>query len=180
MKIQELLMNIKNKEFKLETGLQVKKYLPIEVKTTIAQAVIYDCTNDEEGIIKIDSVQRYMSYVRYMITSHTNLVYTDEDYDTLCSTEYGNTNLLNAILDCFSDDAKECTRILNLVTDDLMHENSIELTLGKFLYNLNGTLKTLAQGVTSKIDDFKLNDILSKGVNAQQLINILNIMTSQK
>ena len=101
MKVQELVMNIKNKEFKLEKALEVKKYLPIEVKKTIAQSIIYDCTNDELGVIKVDSVQRYMSYVRYMIVAHTNLIYTDEDYDMLCSTEYGDTTLLNAIMDYF-------------------------------------------------------------------------------
>ena len=98
MKVQELLMNIKNKEFKLEKGLEVKKYLPMEAKKTIAKAIIYDCTSDEDGIVKVDSVQRYMSYVRYMITTHANLKYTDEDYDALCSTEYGETTLLNAII----------------------------------------------------------------------------------
>ena len=73
MKVQELLANIKNKDFNLERGLQVKKYLPIELKKTIAQSIIYDCTDNESGATKVDSVQRYMSYVRYMITMHTNL-----------------------------------------------------------------------------------------------------------
>ena len=76
MTVNELLMNIKNKEFSLERGLQVKKYLPMEVKKTIAQGIIYDCTNEADGVIKVDSVQRYLSYVKYMITMHTNLEYT--------------------------------------------------------------------------------------------------------
>ena len=46
MKVQELLANIKNKDFNLERGLQVKKYLPIELKKTIAQSIIYDCTEN--------------------------------------------------------------------------------------------------------------------------------------
>lgn len=112
MKVNELLMNIKNKDFKLERGLQVKTYLPIEVKKAVAQGIIYDCTSEENGVVKVDSVQRYMSYVRYMITSHTDLEYTDDNYDALCSTMYEDTTLLNAIMDCFDSDAKECLRIL--------------------------------------------------------------------
>ena len=73
MKVQELLMNIHNKEFNLERGLQVKKYLPMEAKKTIAQGIIYECTREENGIIFVDSVQRYMSYVKYMLNMHTNL-----------------------------------------------------------------------------------------------------------
>ena len=37
MKVNELLMNIKNKDFKLERGLQIKTYLPMEAKKAIAQ-----------------------------------------------------------------------------------------------------------------------------------------------
>ena len=179
MKVQELLVNIKNKEFKLERGLEVKKYLPIEVKKTIAQGIIYDCTDDTEGVIKVDSVQRYMSYVRYMITTHTNLEYTDENYDALCSTKYGETNLLNAIMDCFCDDAKECTRILNLMTDDLVYENSIEFSVGRLLNNINNSLSSITAGLTGKINDFDLNNIASNGIDAKQLTNILNLITKK-
>lgn len=165
MKVQELLVNIKNKEFKLERGLEVKKYLPIEVKKTIAQAIIYDCTNEEAGVIKVDSMQRYMSYVRYMITTHTNLDYTDEDYDALCSTEYEDATLLNAIMDCFGDDAKECTRILNLMMDDFMQEMSVEFTVAKFLSGLNESISGLAK----KFGDFDASAIIPESVDMNKL-----------
>ena len=165
MKIAELLMNIKNKEFKLERGLEVKKYLPIETKKTIAQAIIYDCSSTEQGVIKIDSVERYMSYVRYMITTHTNLDYTDENYDALCSTTCGDTTLLNAIMDCFEADAKECMRILNLMTDDIVRENSIEFSVGKLLYNINNSLGDLTGEMKKKIDDFDMNEAVINGIN---------------
>ena len=92
-----------------------------------------------------------MSYVRHMITTHTNLEYTDEDYDALCSAEYGETTLLNAIMDCFGDDAKECSRILNLVMDDYMQEMSVEYTVAQFLNELGGFISKFAQGAT-KLD----------------------------
>lgn len=169
MKVQELLMNIKNKEFKLEKGLNVKKYLPIEAKKTIAQAIIYDCTNDDQGVIKVDSVQRYMSYVRHMITTHTNLEYTDENYDALCSTEYGETTLLNAVMDCFGDDAKECTRILNLMMDDCMQEMTIEFTVAKFLNGLNTSIGGLAE----KFSNFDLTSMIPENVDISKLGNFL-------
>lgn len=169
MKVQELLMNIKNKEFKLERGLEVKKYLPMEAKKTIAQAIIYDCTSDEDGIVKVDSVQRYMSYVRYMITTHTNLEYTDEDYDKLCSTEYGDVTLLNAIIDCFGDDAKECSRILDLVMNDYMQEMTIEFTIAKFLNGLGASIN----GIVEKLGNFDLTSVIPDNVDMNKLGNFL-------
>ena len=174
MKVQELLMNIRNKEFKLERELDVKKYLPIEVKKTIAQAIIYECTSDENGAIKMDSVQRYLSYVKYMITAHTNLEYTDENYDVLCSTEYGDTNLLNAIIECFGDDAKECSRILNLIVDDYMQEYSIESSISKFLYKMNASVDGFVQEINKKIKDIDMGSIIPDDVSKNQLSEFLS------
>ena len=169
MKVQELLMNIKNKEFNLERGLQVKKYLPIDVKKTIAQSIMYECSNGSDGAIKFDSVKRYLSYVRYMITTHTNLQYADEDYDILCSTAYGDMNLLNAIISCFGDDADECSRILNLVTDDYMQEMSLESVISKFLNDLSIAIANF----TKKIGDIDLQNMIPDGMDMDKLNTFL-------
>lgn len=179
MKINELMMSVHNKDFNLEKRLEVKKYLPIEAKKAIAQSIIYDCTSEESGITKVDSVERYMSYVRHMITTHTNLEYTDEDYDKLCSAEYAETTLLNAIMGCFDADAKECTRILNLMTDDLIYANSIEVAVGKFLYNINNSLSGLTEGLAGKLNAFDIANILPKDINTEQFANILNMINTK-
>lgn len=173
MKIQELLLNIKRQDFNLERNLEIKKYLPIEIKKTIAQGIIYESTNNEYGVNKIDSVQRYIAYVRYMITSHTCLEYSDEDYDVLCSTEYGETTLLNAIMECFGEDARECSRILNLMLDDLMQEMTFEFAVSKFLYGLNGTVEKFAENLNTKIDGFDLKSILPDGMDTDRLMDLL-------
>ena len=174
MKINELLMSIRNKEFDLEKRLEVKKYLPIEVKKTIAQAIIYECTTTDMGAIKVDSVARYMSYVRYMITTHTNLEYTDEDYDRLCSTEYKETTLLNAIMDCFGSDAQECTRILGLMMDDYMQTTTIEFTVAKFLAELSTTINGLASGLQQLVDNTDTKSILPEGIDVEKINKFLN------
>ena len=169
MKINELLMSIHNKEFDLEKRLEVKKYLPIEVKKTIAQSIIYDCTDNDQGAIRVDSVQRYMSYVKHMIVTHTNLEYTDENYDALCSTEYKDTNLLNAIMDCFGEDAKECTRILNLMMDDFMQEMTVEFAVARFLNGLNETIG----GFADKLQSVDLKSAIPETVDMNKLGNFL-------
>lgn len=168
MKVKELVAGIENKDFNLEKELQVKTYLPIELKKTIAQSIIYDCTESDNGVIKVDSVQRYMSYVKYMITSHTNLEYTDEDYDTLCS-----LGLLNIIMDCFEADAKECSRILNLMTDDYMQEMSIDFAVAKFLNNLTGNLNNITENIVQKTNETNLNDIVPDSIDMNKLGDFL-------
>jgi hypothetical protein len=66
---------------------------------------------------------------------------------------YGEKTLLNAIMDCFEADAKECSRILNLMSDDISYNNSIEIKIGEFLYNLSNSLNTVTSQLQNKIDD---------------------------
>ena len=149
MKVQELVGKINNEGFNLEQELQIKKYLPIEVKKTIAQAIIYECTDYADGIATMDSVQKHLSYVKYMITTHTNLEYTDNDYDVLGAEEYNGVRLLDRIMKCFEDDAKECKKILNFMVEDAKREMSLELSIAKFLNGLNSTVDKLAENLAS-------------------------------
>ena len=174
MKINELLMNVYNKEFNLERGLQVKKYLPIEVKKTIAQGIIFECTDEENGAIKVDSVQRYLSYVRYMITMHTNLEYTDEDYDTICSNVYGETSLLNAIVSCFQGDANECNRILDLMMDDYLENNSASNQIISSVTGFVNSLNILVKGLESKVSDMKIEELVPNDLDLNKLSEFLN------
>jgi hypothetical protein len=102
---------------------------------------------------------------------HTNLEYTDENYDALCSTMYCDQTLLNAITGCFDADAKECLRILNLMCDDLAYTNSIEVTVGEAIYNLNNILKSFINNMENKIKDTNIDDI-----DIEKLSKFLNII----
>lgn len=173
MKIAELMMNIHRKDFNMEKELQVKKYLPFELKRALAQKITEECAIENDGVLKIDSVKRYLSYVRYMITSHTNLQYTDKDYDTLCSTTYHDSTLLNAIMKCFEGDATECSRILNLVTDDFVREHSIENVVSKFLHNLNNSLDTITSNLGEKINSFDIKTLLPQDFDGEKMNKFL-------
>lgn len=167
MKVNELMMAIHRKDFNMEKELKVKKYLPMEEKKLIANGILCECTEEINGVIKSDSVQQYLSYVKYMLTHHTNLEYTQDDYDKLCSTEYHDTTLLNAIMSCFEADAKECTRILNLVTADRMQENSMEFVVSKFLSNVIDVLQ-------SKLDEFDISKMIPQEVDKEKLAKFFN------
>lgn len=169
MTINELISNISNKDFNMEKELQVKKYLPIEEKKMIAKGIIYECTEKVNGTIKVDSLQRYLSYVKYMIVRHTNLEYTSDNYDELCS-----SGLLNTIMECFGDDAQECSRVLDLMMDDYMQEASIEFAVSRFLDNLSVKVEELSIKLEDHIEKMNLPDVMPKGVDTNKLVNFLN------
>lgn len=140
MRVNDLINKMNTEGFNLAETIEAKTYLPIVLKKVIAQEIVYDCTSEDNGVIKVDSFERYMSYVRHMITEHTNLEYTDDDYDTICSTEYNGDSLLGAIIGCFGEDAKECSRVLEMVMGDYMQDTTLESILAKTLYNLETKL----------------------------------------
>lgn len=145
MRVNDLINKMNAEGFNLAETIEAKTYLPIVLKKVIAQEIVYDCTSEDNGVIKVDSFERYMSYVRHMITEHTNLEYTDEDYDILCSTEYNGQSLLNAIMSCFGEDAKECSRVLEMVMGDYMQDTTLESILAKTLYNLETKLGSFVE-----------------------------------
>lgn len=170
MKVQELLENIKNDNFNLAEALQVNKYLPIDVKRTIAQGIIFECVEDDAGATKVDSVQKYMAYVRHMITAHTCLEYTDVDYDAVCSAEYGDGSLLDAIFECFERDADECEMILDFMLDDYMRELSIESSISKLVNDISVAIR----GFADKLDGVDLANLIPKDLDVEKLNGFLN------
>lgn len=157
MKINELLSGIHRSNFNINKELGVKKYLPIGEKKKIAESIIEECTSVENGAIQLDSVQQYLSYVKHMILNYTNLNYTDNDYDKLCATEYGETDLLGAIISSFGNEAKECSRILNLMIDDIMRKNSIEYRIGGLILDVGYFIDQL----TNKVEELDVNNLSS-------------------
>ena len=174
MKINELVEKINDSGFDFEKDLEIKTYLPIELKKTIAQSIIYECASEESGAIKIDSVQKYMSYIRYMITSHTNLEYVDEDYDVLCSTIVGYKSLRDVIMRCFDDDATECKRILNYMVNDYMRENGFEYAAAGFVNNLNAKLSDLSKVILDNVGNLADNNLIPEGVDMDKISGFLN------
>lgn len=169
MNINEFIANVGRAGFDIEAELQVKKYLPIEEKKLIAKGIIYECTEAVDGAIKMDSVQRDLSYVKYMILRHTNLEYTNEDYDALCA-----DGLVDVIMTCFKRDADECRRILDLMIADYMKEMSMEYAAVKFLNGLVGMFGGMSEQLNQKIEQMDLSSILPKDMDANKLANFFN------
>ena len=174
MKINEFVANMSHVDFNMEKALEVKRYLPIEEKKLIAQGILYECIENVDGVMKIDSVQKYLSYVKYMILKHTNLEYTQEDYDALCSTVYGESNLLGAIFDTFRHDADSCYEILQMMVDDRIRDGSIEASVTKFLAKVGEIVESMSEKLNDKVDDFDFSKMIPSDADKNTLYKFLN------
>ena len=134
--------------------LEVKDYISLVEKQSIAQIVLESCAHMNEGVVSVDSVQKYIIFTITVLSTYTNLEFEGNEadldaYDMLCSYEVGDGTLLDAIVETFKKEYSRCNDILNMMTADLLAENNIEKQIGKFL-----------SSVTTKIDN--LGDTLKK------------------
>ena len=159
----------------IKKTIEVKDYIPFIEKQSIAQIVLKSCARINEGVVSVDSVQKYMIFTITVLSTYTNLQFEGNEidldaYDMLCSCQVGEGTLLDAIIKTFEKEYSRCNDILNMMTADLLAENNIEKQIGKFL-----------SSVTTKIDNLgnTLNDF-SKDINQLDINKVADIMSKIK
>lgn len=163
MKARELVgMYKKNKSIDLKSVLNVKKYIGVAYKQKIAELVLDASLEEVDGILQMNSFDRYLLFTIAVIEMHTDLEFSDEndeehssvdDYDALC--EIG---LLDKIIDTFKEDYNACQIVLDMMTSDRIknHDN-----LQKKIYRfLNNFISQLQGGIESLEDENVLNEFL--------------------
>lgn len=143
----------------IKKELSVKEYIPFEEKKAIVQTVLTNCSKITDGVVTIDSIQKYILFTMSMLIAYTNLepdegVDIFETYDMLCSQNIDDGTLLDAIIKTFELEYVRCNDILNMMTADLLAENNIEKQVGKFLTNLSDKINKFGDGLIDKIGDF--------------------------
>lgn len=160
----------------LKKELEIKDYVPFIEKQSVAQVVLETCARMKNGVITIDSIQKYMIFTIMVLSTYTNLEFDGdsdlESYDALCSYQVGDGTLLDEIVKTFEKEYVRCNDILNMMTADLIAENNIEKQVGKFLSGISEKINGLGDSLIDKLGDFnmdlnqldidKLSDIISK------------------
>lgn len=160
----------------LKKELEIKDYVPFVEKQSVAQVVLETCANMKDGVITIDSIQKYIIFTTMVLSTYTNLEFDEneylESYDLLCSHQVGEGTLLDEIIKTFEKEYVRCNDILNMMTADLMAENNIEKQVGKFLSGISKKVSDLGDSLIDKLGNFnmdlnqldidKLSDIISK------------------
>lgn len=181
MKIAEFIEGFKAKKIQntqiapnavneyIKKTLEVKDYLPFVEKRQLCARVLEACnTKDDSGLVKVDSVSRYIIFTISILSTYTNLEFSsDEDdefdsldeYDMLCQND-----LLNPILDVIRPEYATCNNLLNMMMADIIaNNNTIENIVGtttkKTLEIIDYFVKRLADKVESLNLDLSQIDI---------------------
>jgi hypothetical protein len=144
----------------LKKELELKEYIPFADKRELCATVIDACCTKENGLVKVDSVTRYIIFTISIISKYTNLEFSSgeeydslDEYDMLCE-----AGLLNPILALIGDEYATCNNILNMMMDDVIaNNNTIEAVLGHNLGKVSDSLDDLIGAFAEKVEEMELD-----------------------
>ena len=174
MKVNEFIENFKTKKIMntqiapnavekyLKEKLEVKDYVPFAEKRELCKRVLNTCnTKEESGLIKVDSVSRYIVFTLSIISKYTNIEFSSGDdeidsldeYDMLCQ-----SGLLNAILDVIGEEYTTCNNILNMMMTDIeANNNTVENVVATVLNRLGDSIDGFIEVLAVKVEEMNLD-----------------------
>lgn len=184
MKIREFIDNYNKMQNKSVASvakmIEAKTYIPVLRKRYLAELVYNASTNEENGIVVVDSLSKYLIFTMLMITEYTNLEFsvdekgaaTEEainEYDLLCS-----ENMIDPIIACFAADYARANEILNYVfQDNLAAHNTVESVLGKAANHILSLMDNLSDVIAAKVDSF---DYTIPEFDAESVVKFLEML----
>lgn len=146
----------------LKKELEVKDYVPFAEKRDLCARVLEACnTKDDSGLVKVDSISRYILFTISIISKYTNLEFSSgeeeidslDEYDMLCQ-----NNLLNPILDIIGGEYTTCNNMLNMMMDDIVsNNNTVENVVGTVLGKFSDSLDELVSALANKVESMDLD-----------------------
>lgn len=182
----KVFMNTKNgvdeKSEWLKKELEIKTYIPFAEKRELCEAVIEACnTRDDSGLIKVDSVSRYIIFTISIISKYTTLEFSSgeneeydslDEYDMLCE-----ANLLNPILALIGDEYAACNNMLNMMMEDVIaNNNTVEAVFGHALGKVSDSLDDLISAFADKVGEMELD--LSQ-IDIEKYKGLLNLLPNK-
>lgn len=144
----------------IKKKLEVKEYIPFADKRELCEHVINACCEKENGLIKVDSVTRYIIFTISIISKYTTLEFSSSDeydsldeYDMLCE-----NGLLNSILALIGEEYATCNNMLNMMMEDtIANNNTVEAVLGYTLDHVSNSLDELIKAFAKKVEEMELD-----------------------
>lgn len=184
MKINEFMEAVKkDKLTKIETMIEVKKYVPIIRKRQIAKEVFDSCITRNGNYIEVDSLAKYLSFTMMIIMEYTNLEFTvDEngvatsesidEYDALCENGY-----IDTIIATFADDYARSLDVLNMYfKDNVDSVNSPEAILNRLSIDLVDNAATLTDKLVDSLQHF--DDVAGK-IDTKEIVKLFENFTKE-
>lgn len=142
--------------------LAIKDYIPFAEKRELCENVLNACnTKDKNGLVKVDSVTRYIVFTLSVIAKYTNLEFSSgedefdslDEYDMLCQAD-----LLNPILDVIGEEYVTCNNILNMMMADIVaNNNTVENVVGHTFGRVADSVDGLIDVLKEKVEEMELD-----------------------
>lgn len=143
--------------------LEVKDYIPFADKRELCAKVLNSCnTKEENGLVKVDSVSRYILFTIAILSNYTNLEFSSgqdddadslDEYDMLCQED-----LLNPILEAIGEEYVTCNNILNMMMSDIVaNNNTIENVVSHIFGKIGQSVDGLIDILADKAEDLNLD-----------------------
>lgn len=186
MKIREFIEAVKknpNQATTVYKKLIKTRYIPVLEKRQLAELVYANATEIENGIVKVDSLSKYLIFTMLMITKYTDLEFSvDEngaatveairEYDELCE-----NGLINPIIAEFAEDYARANEVMNYVfQDNLAVNNTAEAVLGKAAGYLLNIIDGFAGVLAEKVNE--MNFDLSN-IDIEQVTKVLKLLNNK-
>lgn len=174
MKVQNFINDFKSKKImntKIELDavskyikkeLEVKDYMPFAEKRELCERVLSACNvKDKNGLVKVDSVKRYIIFTITIISKYTCLEFSSgedgidslDEYDMLCQND-----LLNPILEVIGAEYTTCNNMLNMMLDDVIaNNNNIENMFGNTLKKVSDKIDEFIDVLADKVESLDLD-----------------------
>ena len=149
MKVQELLINMYDKNFNILEKLEVKHYIPIIEKKQFVIGVIAACTDENDGFISVDRFKMNVYFNMKMLELYTNLDIAENfddmilQYDELCE-----KRVMDGLLNLFENDYKMMYSVLEGELDTLLVQNSIDAQVVRIANKISGFLDDASIGLS--------------------------------
>ena len=142
--------------------LEVKDYVSFVEKRELCADVLNACnTIDDSGLVKVDSVSRYLIFTISVVAKYTNLEFSSgedgvdsiDEYDMLCQ-----HNLLNPILDVIGAEYTSCNNVLNMMMSDIVaNRNTVENVLANAATKITVATDRLFDALIEKIESLEID-----------------------
>lgn len=146
----------------LKKELEIKDYVPFAEKRDLCAKVLNACnTKEESGLVKVDSVSRYIVFTISILSTYTNLEFSSGDdefdsldeYDMLCQ-----SGLLNPIIEVIGEEYVTCNNILNMMMADIeANNNTVEAVIGTALGKVTDSIDGLIGALAEKVKELNLD-----------------------
>ena len=174
MTIKEFIKTIKETEIPVAELIDTKRYILSAEKIRLAKAVLDFSVEYNRGFVKFDSYAKHLSFIFNVVEAHTGLKFADDwaermqEYDILCEND-----LLNAIIDTFRKDYEASLEVLEMMSNDMLADNSIEASVAKVTQSISENLDVLVGALSDKFEGLDVEKIIPKDLDLNKLKRFL-------